>query len=320
MKVEFYKIEDGITQSMIQSFYRCRILAQNNLDTWESTLDSRRALDYGNMWHLLLQRYTEKVLIPKNVKADLTRVFKQFWTEWWNREVNKPGVDQNNLMEDLNMAEILWPYYLEKYMVKDFKLDWIEAEPIFDVNFNGYRLRGRIDGVFRFPKIRRRLPQMWHFETKTAGQISEETLNSTLGFDFQNRCYNAVGELRMKERIFGAIQNIIRRPGQQGETKEKLDKIAKDVKDRPDHYFLRVPVTYPKQNIKYFIENELMVKLREWSKFVGGEIPIVPAPVDTCRGRYNCNFLKVCNGKTLTEQNGAPGYRQGGIRFKELID
>lgn len=294
-----YTVKDGITQSILSTWLTCRVAAKYMLEGWESPT-SREPLEFGNLFHWILEK-----------NYDLIREEGTYWefdhlAKIWLRKVGKKLNDPHKL---LAMAEALYDEYY-KYWVDDFERNWIGVESQFDIVFNGYRLRGMRDGIFRAKK-----DKPWLLETKTPGQIAEGTLSDTLAFDLQNLYYLTASEIETGENIAGVLYNLARRPQLRRKKEESkssfMERIVEDVIGRPEHYFKRFEVKYTKKRKQKF-KDELMFILDDFHAWTCHD-PRVPTYKSwNCVKKWNCEFLPAC------AQGSLAGYTQTRILHGEL--
>ena len=300
-----YRIEDGITQSLLSAFVDCRQQCRYILDMWRMPRP-KDALVFGGLWHWLLQQCYEE--IRRTGKIIPFQVLAKRWFQEYGRKV----CDTQAAEEHLAMAEALFdPYW--KFWKEDFKRKWIAVEKKFDVQWNGFRLRGMRDGGYTL----RRRP--WILETKTAGQISEDTLEDKLAFDFQNLFYLVTAEEEIGKEIQGVLYNVIRKPmlrrGKAESLPEFSTRMREDVLSRPSWYFdHRWEILYTRERIKEFSE-ELLDKLVEFTCWVGRADSKAPSTYKNeaaCIKRWTCEFLPACAQRSLA------GYIQDRELFSEL--
>lgn len=306
MKIKPYKLEHGITQSLLTAFLNCKLRCKLILEGWQ-TPTPKESLFFGSLFHKLLE---EHYTLESEYIVDLGDFLK---TE------NKlySSITSEIKEKSFAMAEALYEPYTDFWGMKDGQKDWIELEPVFEVlatipRFSDRKkipLRGRIDGVFRLKG------KLWLLETKTKSQIDEYGLQTQLALDFQNLFYIMVAEELFGEGIAGVLYNVIRKPQLRQKKGEPLEKFAQrmkdDVESRPEHYFKRYEVKYTLRNIKEF-RQELQPLLTDYCFWVeNGFIPTQKNRT-ACVGRWNCEFLSAC------AQGSMAGYIQNRKLFTEL--
>ncbi len=307
-----YKIEDGITQSILGSQVHCRQLGDYILNEWEYPGENR-AMEWGNIFHRLDQIWGEEISemqkSKKKYQIDHLKIFRKVEREY-TKEAGKRMMNMDHVQEDFAMAEAVWDHYCDFWEKDDMKTRWMGLESTFDVNFNGYRLRGQRDGVFETAKRK-----LWLKETKTKGRIpNQTTLMSLLGFDFQNLFYLTASEVETGRKIEGVLYNIVRRPGLERKDDsliEYYNRIFDHIDKDPEHYFKRYEIFYPRSVIEHFQNEELPAKLKEFEMWINGEIATF-RDQRSCQGLWNCKFIRAC------DQNNMDGYNQTATLFREL--
>jgi hypothetical protein len=100
-------------------------------------------------------------------------------------------------------------------------------------------IRGRFDAVLETSD------GLWIMEDKTKSVI-QPRIQQYLPFDLQTGIYRYAAEKKFGKPVVGVLYNIIRRPGlkqKDGQPdRDFQNRIAADIRDRPDHYFLRYHV------------------------------------------------------------------------------
>jgi hypothetical protein len=300
-----YTIQDGVTQSLLAGWVNCRQWAKFYLEGWE-TPGAKEALEFGNLFHWLLEgAYTTIRLTPPldkfaqdNLKDSVIHGISVMIEKYDFPKSLNPQTQEKILA----LAEALWPMYWKIY-AKDLNREWLAVEGTFDVDWNGFRLRGKRDGVF---VGKRKKP--WLLETKTTSRIDEGTLDLTLGFDFQNLFYITSAEEEQGGNIAGVMYNVIQRSALRQKKAETFpdycQRMAEDIRDNPKKYFKRIELLYTKEQKERFKE-ELLQKLREfemWLSELHGGLTVVPTYKNerACVGRWNCQYLQACSSNLQT--------------------
>lgn len=204
--------------------------------------------------------------------------------------------------------------YATRWGKDDQARKWLALEEKFDVRFphaNGYRLRGKVDGVFETAK-----GKAWLLETKTASQIVEDTLSDSLAFDFQSLFYVMAMEIALKREIHGVLYNLARKPQLRRGKAESLDafqqRIKADIALRPDFYFIRFEVAFPAE-VRLRFHEDLQSKLAEFQVWCNSDTVMRTYRNESnCIKRWNCNYLPACGRGSME------GYAQTGTLFEEL--
>lgn len=307
-----YVISDGITQSMLSAFLTCRQKSTFQIEGWENSGTNNSAYQRGDYFHYLLEMwYSGKITKGLVYEEGLIDVFINKCEHLWIKKQSKTRVlNQDDLIETFSMAYAIFPEYVKYWRASDINKTWEELEQVFDTVWQGYRLRGKRDGLFKYIKQGSR----WLFETKTKGAIEEELMLDILGFDFQNLFY--LTNLKIENKpASGVVYNIIRKPSlkqHKKETKEEfIARIAEDVKTRPKHYFKRYEVAYAPQMVNSF-EAQLKMKLDLFKEVIEGRQPIFRNESACTSTWMKCPYIKACSSGNLF------GYTQTREMFREL--
>lgn len=312
-----YKIEDGVTQSMLRDFFACRRRVALQLEGWQ-TRTPRSTPRFGSMTHHVLSKMYEAMRAGTE-HEDLSIIVNAETAKYVHKEVTKASTAK--VAQEIEGTGILVSMILQEYLAywhaDDVKKKWAELERVFDTPFGGFRLRGRWDGGYEIKPRKRE--EVWLLETKTKSKVSEDSLEVSLSMDFQSQFYLiAAGLILPKpERLKGVLYNIIRNPNlyrRKGENDEQYaERVREDIHKRPDFYFKRFELTFDKKQLELFAV-ELMMKLEEFAAFVKGDLPTYRRE-DSCDVFWKCEFLEMCvsMGQTV-------GYKKGRVLFEELID
>jgi len=303
-----YSLEkDGITQSYIMSFLKCRREFMFILNRW-TPIERRTTFLNGSITHDVLDKiYTYFV---KHNETPKSLLIKKWIEEYQIEDIKKMRIKSPT--EEINLIKsvvyVITTEYLRFYR-EDFKKDKVIAsEEVFDFIWNGYRLRGKKDLKMRINS------KKWNLETKTMARIEEDTLTEKISFDFQNLFYILAEEYEYKEPVVGTIYNVIRNPGHKPGTGETIfqfsNRLRKEIRKNPNHFFKRWEIPYSPQDKKEF-NTELKYKLDEIDALLKGKLKIYKNEKN-CVTRFRCSFLKACScGKMV-------GYEQHEKLFKEL--
>lgn len=321
-----YQIEDGVTQSMLSGWGGCRVACRYGLDGWRTGF-TKDALNYGSLYHDLLEKFFRGVMNDGLTVADVEPFMEAFLEKWLAKQ--RQGVTSPKAIQasELCTAQVAatFPGYCEMWK-DDFVEDrWVELEGVFEADFHGFKLRGRMDGLQRCGKKRKYLRLMEH---KTMSRIEEEAINRRLPFDFQNLFYLTALNCQLKargekEQAHYVIYDIIRRPGlKYNPDKEPLKDYTERVKEHvltnktgpgPKHYYKRSEIAYTQKDLKVFQE-ELLLKLRLFEAWLKGDEPTYKNE-QACVSKWNCTYLDAC-----AAGGNMSGYEQSGELFVELKD
>lgn len=269
---------DGLTQSLISAWCECPQKFEYKINRWEGF--QRDTTNFGTLFHDAL----EMIYNIKN-RAPTEKDIYDFLEDH----------------DDLNgmKAIVLLNEYIKVYK-GDFKNKrFIAVEKVFDVPYNGVRLRGKFDGLYTAKD-----GSLWIIEHKTKSQINEDDLMLKLSFDFQNQFYIVCAGIHYKKPIAGILYNVIRNPAhKQGAKEGRVDfqkRLQKEVAENPDHFFKRFEVPYTKKQMTMFTEKELPAKIESIERRV------VYKNQGACSSPFRCSFLNACgtgsmNGYTATK-------------------
>ena len=316
-KQKFYDPRrDGVTQSILSGWLKCRQYAKLSLEGWTS-LRTGAALQFGEMAHGVLEHIYGEVRdgrrkVPPTKQEVYKAIGKQVkaWEDSARgRRASGDAVQQ--LEQNTALLEAVLPHYFTHWAKEDFKdVKWVALEQEFQIPLYGVLTRGKRDGVYAEKGGKIRI-----FETKTKGQIAEESMSDLLAFDFQSDFYITTYEAETGVLPSGVRYNIIRRPGEKLNKKETLAQLHARVESRvladPSYYFVRYRIDKTKSDLKVF-QGELKDKITEFLAWWDGKLPTYRNET-ACVGKFGaCHFLTVCaNG------NYSPFYKRERI-FEEL--
>ena len=274
---------DGLTQSIISAWCDCPQRFVYKTERWEGF--QRDTTNFGTMVHDALEwLYNIKGRMPTSADVDCTLA----------------DFDDLNGMK----AFVLLNEYLDIYKSDFTKKKFIDVEKVFDVYFNGVRLRGKFDGIFQAKD-----ESMWIIEHKTKSQINEDDILLKLSFDFQNQFYLLCAEKLYNKSFSGILYNVIRNPThKQGARENRIDfqkRLRKEVIDKPEYFFKRFEIPYTKKQAITFKE-ELTNKIESIER------RIVYKNQGACSSPFRCSYLNACGTGKMA------GYTQTKDPFSEL--
>lgn len=254
---------DGLTQGSINLFLQCRGQFHLSMVEGWTAKKSSTAIEFGSAFHYCLSLMREGVSV-KSLLQKYMRKYKSHLT----------GEDKEDFKLILAQVEIVLEIYQVYWKKHDDKKDWVLREetfrceyPVksvleFDTTDRKVPLRGRWDGLYR------KKGKLWLHETKTKGQIDEEGIKSMLPFDPQTMLYCYAAKQRFPDmQIGGTLYDVIRRPqlkqGKNESPKAFLDRIVKDIKERPRWYFHRWEVVLQPKDLQLWEDHWLQPILRQ---------------------------------------------------------
>jgi hypothetical protein len=294
-RYQFLPLTQGLSQSQVGTLMECQEKARLNTVLGWTPKGSSKPLIWGTTFHGMLEagyKSLRKTRTWPEQSALIMNSEKELAGEYPN-----PTSTVKDIIEEcfLETTPIIGPYR-QKWAAQDDKVKWVHVEDAFKVQIvpGLPPVKGKYDAVFEHPRFGLSL-----LETKTKSQISHN-LTEYLPLDLQLAWYLVSLE---KERIIPNTvwYNIIRRPGlKRGKEETALlfqERIAADLKTRPDHYFVRVPVTlekkemeFAKDRVKYLLEWYM-----EWSKRTDSNKRCLGFNSGACEGKYGtCSYLPIC--------------------------
>lgn len=294
-----YKPEDGVTQSMIGDWQLCRQKLAYQLEGYQKKGGISKALRWGTLIHAGLEALYKSIRQGASPTEAVLAI--NMAVEKQTAKDVKVAYSAENVVEierDCVVAQVLLSEYVDWWGEDDFQREWLDVEGTFDVNFKGYRLRGKLDAIYANMKKRLVKP----LETKTSSRIVEQNLLLALGFDFQCLIYYEAVKLFLDKKYLkylqGPLYNILRTPGLRQKKKESeadfIQRITEDIQQKPDHYFYRFDLSFDKETIDRFNE-ELEARLTEYHMWLDGELATYRSE-KRCILPYQCEFLELCAG------------------------
>ena len=313
---------DGVTFSLLSTFLDCREKARLYLKGWTPQTSSM-ALTFGSIIHKIDEwvrddirsKTLKEVPSTDHIKGLIKKV-----ESLWYKDNPRHGIKELEHLElSLLLAEGVLPKYFQ-YWYKDFsELKWELVEGMFKIPIiphdredNEYKtfIRGKIDGSFRLGK-----GGPWLFETKTKSRIDEEILADILPYEMQANIYLSALRRLGSESPSGLLYNIIRRPAIRQRKSESIkafaDRVAEDVRDRPDWYFVRMEMSIDKEEIIRF-EHELEDLVSDFLQWWSGKSGHYKN-TNHCQNKFGlCPFVGICL------RNDKTNYFQRKTVFREL--
>jgi hypothetical protein len=301
-KPEYHIAKDGITHSLMQTFLKCPRSFWFTVHGFEPCIKQEGVFTYGNLIHSLL---------------DLT------YTVWDKKKALPSGRDlrlqlfkssmENSFFKRGDLKEVICMIF-QNYLranKTDFKnFDIIACERTFDVKFEGIRLRGKKDMIYKLKNS----GSYYIFETKTMSRITPQDIIDKLQFDHQSLFYALAEHIEFDRVVKGVTYNVIRNPLSKPKDNETIQdyikRLDKQIKIEQTHFFKRFSALFTLQNINMFKE-ELKPKLELLNNICDGKIH--PYMCETsCIGYGKCKFLGICS------TNSFLGYAKTYKLFREL--
>jgi len=288
---DWYSLEEtGITQSKIQDWIQCKRLFAMKMAGYSDPLKESK-VGFGNCVHQILDWIygVRKMPDKRGIDELVIRYEKEFMQ-------NSTLPKQEQHFQLAKAQGTLWGY-VEYYHDEFDKREYYDPEHTFEVRFNGFKLRGKIDISYRDMNNKK-----WIEDHKTKSRIEESNILSYLPLDIQCLFYILCDELETGERAKGMVYNVVRNAGSKlwaNETVEKYKyRIYEETVKRPDHYFKRWEAIYTKNDMDEF-KADLMEWLDEIAYFI--KTHRKPRPSRKCLSPFRCEFLDQCSGQHLNE-------------------
>lgn len=315
----------GITQTGLTQFVgNEEEFAVNYVEGW-SPNKFREALEFGNLFHLCCEFQGKDS--PEMIAKKCCDAYVK------SRKINNNDREYQKLQEMVGVIRTLFPLYVKKYAAYDKQIRWISREKPFSVpyQFKDYdgktrtiNLVGKRDGVYRDSSGSLNL-----FETKTKSDINTEAIRDGLRADFQTLFYLLALKLETGTGPKQVLYNVVRRPGQKFGKKDTfktfLDRVEKDIRSRPKHYYGRWRVTLSPNTLTAFQQLTLDPALR---RLVRWWESIKDNPFDRFQSPYHLlNLPALIGGKwgrseyyeLIIRHNYTP-YHSRSIVFPELSE
>lgn len=275
----------GLTASSIEKWLSCHEQFRLTYVEGWSSHNVSMAIEFGSCVHWVLEQVYQKgnteFPTPKEVEL-LVLDYQQYW----EKLVQAPTATQLEQQEMVYaLAEATLPSYFRRYNGDltgnyNFKLEgvdapvkWVKLEEVFKYDYKMpdgriIPLRGRKDGTFLNKK-----DQLFVFDTKTKGQINEETIAAMLPVHFQMMLYLWIEAQQSEIYPRGVQLNIYRRPLLRRGKEESLPDFALRVKtdcsqqSRFDHYFTRLQMVITKSEINHWHDTTLLpilTAIQQW--------------------------------------------------------
>lgn len=311
---DYTLLKNGITQSLLSTFQRCRQEFLLSVNRWEPVIPPLTPL-FGSCIHYCLDRmYFTAMEYHRNSLGE-TPIPTPEEINTYIIECNVQFKDEIQMVppEKWDITKVVMYCLLTEY-VKYYRNDFIEnkfdsVERISQVTLNNTLLRRKTDGILISPQGK------WILEHKTMSQINLESILLRITFDFQNLFYIISEELEFPQvPVSGVIYNIIRNPSSRPRKTETLyefqERFRMEIRSHTEYYFLRYQLPYTTSD-KTLFKNELLEKIEEVHHLLFGALPIYRNHT-ACVGRSECKYLPACSSGTLS------GYRQRHFLFPEL--
>lgn len=309
-------IAEGLTQSEMQTWDNCAEkwylgynlkLSHRSQFSWATT--------YGSWVHNTLEEF-----------------YRSKGKRWhWQPEVDELILRRQNakVMRQrelyMKLGKIQMEVYASQYK-HDFKLyDILSTEDIIDIEFEGVRLKGKVD-VLAYHKGYKRVG-LW--DHKTTGRLDRDT---ALGWDFRLQfmfytwlAYHHPDWKKQRPRSF--MVNAMKKPQLKWGDTEPVDaylqRVQIDMVQKPEKYLYRDTLLLKEGDLEHFEKTILRPKIERvkmlFNPKVSDDVKLIITRnknTDTCR-KYGqaCEFLPVCQHGLDVEKRG---YMRREVKHREL--
>lgn len=255
--------KDGVTYSFLDEFQHCREQARLSYVVGYTQVAMVEAFEYGNCIHACLEAYgnANREVFNHN---EVLNAYRD------KRRKTLTSAEAQELNRIVETARLVWPAYLKWWTTKkgmetlpDCEFVSLEEDFKFPHTLPNGReiiLRGRFDGILRYQG------QLWLMENKTKSVV-DERIADYLPHDMQTMMYCHCIEQKYGEPVAGILYNVVRRPGLRYAAKDPslsnlLQRIAADLAERPEFYFLRWNVYLAPDDISKWVDRVLNPILR----------------------------------------------------------
>lgn len=269
-----YKISDGITQSLLKCFMECPQKCRFVLD---GLYDPTKGENYrkGTIGHAFLEE------IYKNPKTDIMALSNKLY------EQHKTCDKVNQIF---GIFQALIPEYM-KFFKNDFKGKNYKPEELFDIEWEGFRLRGKTDLTYQDKK------NFVLMENKFWSVINEDKMAYILTLDFQTNFYAFIEELKTKKYPDRVDYNVVRVPQNRIKDDESADQFGErlraEIAKNPKYYFRRIPVVPSKTQREEF-KNNLRITLKNFKEFLSYPSNVTKNYQSCNPGIYLCDYAPIC--------------------------
>jgi len=332
---------DGITQSAISVYEECPRKLQYKLREGLTKGTSDHSLDFGNMFHHILDKcYSSIKTFPVrkgiNPKTAWTTIINQACKEYYYKQSKDLDVKDTQKFELMfGTCKLMLEHYFDWWGKEDLSLNFVGVEQLFDVPYtlrNGVkiRLRGKIDGILKIDG------GYWILENKTKGSIDDIGAYSvngvveSMGYNLQVLFYCLAIKGVYGVYPKGVIYNLIKRPGQEfkgtfnrkPETlPEYYERIKKDIAEKIvevggkkfNPYLLRYHVRITEEEIQTWSLQDFDSVIEEIYQWDMQNLISRRVQASCFMFRKPCEFLDICSSGSKV------GYSKREHVFPELV-
>lgn len=254
----FDLLKDGLTQSQIQNYLKCKRYFFLSLVRGWSEARLSESLIFGILFHNWLEFVYKNLDQAIDTKDAIEEVLEAYASE---NDAEDWPLDVRQEWEIIAAKlRAVAPAYWDWWAKEDAKFQWRELEEVFKI-FVPVTLRtgkvvdvpltGKRDGLIQVSK------KLALFETKTKGRINIGGLSNTVSNDFQVNFYLWVlrqQKLPTNQFVYNIIHNPSLRLGAKESIDEFQERISKDIAKNPADYFIRMEKTVSDKQLDTFGE------------------------------------------------------------------
>lgn len=323
MKYKYNILTDGITQSQIMNYMKCRRYFYLSLIRGWTEEILNKSIVLGICFHRCLELWYANLDEAIDLDHMVDHVLEEYQAE---NEIDTWTLQQRQDFEEVAARlHPLFPAYVTYWQKEDAKFKWDSLEHVFKVLLpitlrNGEKVEipitGMIDGLITEGPKKRRV-----MDHKTKGRVNMGGITNTLLFDFQMNMYLWAANREFtdgRQRYNGIIYNLIHTSGlkQTATGPQGLhDRIAEDVGKHPYKYFNRLEKTITKKQ-----ESEFQAKLVEIVTEIANFVLLKGGKEDNrflgrCLTLYGqCELLGICY------DGNSQGLKRREAPHPELVD
>lgn len=316
--------KDGVTYSMLCRFLndreRFRVHVIEGLRPREQF---ESVLEFGNMWHIC-EEY--------DLNSQGEGAWEQPLADYAVQLKQRFPFQQDDIQHWYELCKAQFPAYLKYYQQhrEEEAAEPLFQEQIFDVKYDGVRLRGKWDGGLLYSD------GIYLQENKSKSQIDVYKLSRQLKYDLQSMMYlvaltreHAKMGWAAKGQIRGVYYNVVKRSAHRGgrgftAAESMMKKINEDVGNgRGGEWFSRFKVTVTAEDLKEFQRrtlDPLLIQLSRWYAWVSSPEGMADPFANPIHWQHPFGVYNVLNegGATDLDDFILTGSRSGLYQFENL--
>jgi PD-(D/E)XK nuclease superfamily len=274
---DFRLDKEGLTQSLMNTFFSCRRKFVITLNKWEP-LAKMNVFDFGNFVHEVKdQTIKEKRFLENREIVDIIE-------NYCNKKFLMGEKVSENKVKALSTMLVYSTVYDDDFKTFDFKYSEKEVSRIY----KGILLKGKIDGCYTLENGKK----LCLMEHKTKGSMDD--FKQTLTYDFQTQFYPFISGEKVDEILY----NIIKKPQQRCGKKESLidfkTRLDRVILEKKEEFFERYIIKLDAESKEVF-KKELDEKLSIIGDFVNNKRLAIPIQSACRTGFIKCPYIDMCS-------------------------